>query len=275
MTADPHPRFGPLVDSSVTVATWNVAWRFLDFEARQPAILATLQRLDADIICLQEAWEWQGRSQPQQLADALGMHAVFAARYDFMGDRLGNAILSRWPIASHEHIALPCPADKEEFRLCLRADIDGPRGPLHVYTTHLHNRFEHAGIRDQEAAEVARFIQRTAEAKQPPILCADFNAPPDADCVRGLTGRSAIEGVELAMIDAWEAAGEGPGWTWDNRNPLAALELEPNRRIDYVLSGMPTDGGRGHVRKARVFGLSAVDGVQPSDHFGVVAAVRY
>ena len=36
---------------SVRVLTWNVWWRFGPWEQRQPAILATLQKADADIVC--------------------------------------------------------------------------------------------------------------------------------------------------------------------------------------------------------------------------------
>ena len=75
--------------------------------------------------------------------------------------------------------------------------------------------------------------------------------------------------------DAWRSAGEGPGYTWRNENPYAVVDLEPDRRIDYVLVGWPREGGRGHVVAADVFGTDPVDGVHPSDHAGVVAELRY
>ena len=63
--------------------------------------------------------------------------------------------------------------------------------------------------------------------------------------------------------------------TWSNDNPYAALDLEPSRRIDYVFAGWPKQGGRGHVVSARVVGAEPVDGVMPSDHYGVLAELRY
>ena len=74
--------------------------------------------------------------------------------------------------------------------------------------------------------------------------------------------------------DAWEVAGAGPGLTWSNDNPHAARDLEPDRRIDYVLVGWPKAGGRGQVVEAEVVGDEPVDGVVPSDHYGVLATLR-
>lgn len=272
---EPHPRFGDIVQTHVRVVSWNVWWRFGPWQARQPAVAATLAELDADVICLQEAWEHRGDSQPRALADALGLNYAFAARYDFAGHRLGNAILSRWPITASEHIPLPCPPSREEFRLCLRADIDGPRGALQVYTAHVHHKLADAAIRIGESTAIAQFVADTHLAELPPIVCADFNATPDADSVRMLTGRAPGPVPDLCFNDAWDLAGEGPGLTWDNRNPFAAQELEAPRRLDYILVGEPVDGGRGHVKAVRLAGVDPVDGVLGSDHYAVVADIRY
>ncbi len=110
----------------------------------------------------------------------------------------------------------------------------------------------------------------------PPVLCGDFNAVPDSDEVRMLTGRAAGPVDGLVFHDAWEVAGDGgPGTTWSNANPYAALDLEPDRRIDYVFAGWPKAGGAGHVTSCRVVGTEPVDGVVPSDHYGVLAELRY
>ena len=50
---------------------------------------------------------------------------------------------------------------------------------------------------------------------------------------------------------------------------------EPARRIDYVLAGWPKRGGLGHVVSAELAGTRPIDGVVPSDHYGVVAELRY
>src|SRR5262245_33223956 len=45
-----------LIQSRLRVLTWNLWWRFGPWQARQPAIIATLRRIDADVIALQETW---------------------------------------------------------------------------------------------------------------------------------------------------------------------------------------------------------------------------
>ena len=63
--------------------------------------------------------------------------------------------------------------------------------------------------------------------------------------------------------------------TWSNANPFAAEAFEPNRRIDYVFAGWPKDDGAGHIVKCTVAGKDPVDGIHPSDHYAVVAELRY
>lgn len=275
--------YGPLLDTRLKVLSWNLWWRFGPWEARRPAIAATLARLDADIVCLQEVWEDDDVCFAAELATALGMHHAYGSRLDLDGVRFGNAVLSRWPISSHEVLALPAPADLDELRTCLRADVHGPRGAFQVYSTHLNWRFDHSHVRQEQVQAICAFIARSRAAGDhtfPPVLCGDFNANPDSDEIRMLTGRMATPEPKLVFHDAWEAAGRASessatGATWTNDNPYARLDLEPDRRIDYVMAGWPKAGGAGHVTSCTVECLEPVDDVVPSDHLGVLAMLRY
>src|SRR6185503_16487095 len=51
--------------------------------------------------------------------------------------------------------------------------------------------------------------------------------------------------------------------------------LLPNRRIDYILVGRPRRGGAGHVLAGALAGVEPVQGIVPSDHYAVVADLRY
>jgi hypothetical protein len=97
----------------------------------------------------------------------------------------------------------------------------------------------------------------------------------DSDEIRMLTGKMAVPSPPLVFHDAFEVAGVGPGVTWSNANPFAALDLEPDRRIDYVFVGWPKVGGAGQVLRAQVTGTEPVGGIHPSDHYGVLAELRY
>ena len=63
--------------------------------------------------------------------------------------------------------------------------------------------------------------------------------------------------------------------TWDNTNPYVSATFEPDRRIDYVLAGLPEARGAGHIVDCRVAGHEPMDGVWPSDHHAVLAELRY
>jgi len=269
------------VDTRLSVLTWNLWWRFGPWESRQPAIVRTLARLAPDVVCLQEVWaEREGRRQADQLAAALGGYYVAEAAglgFDLAPQSLGNAILSRWPIRAQEARPLPAPEGLDELRVVLRAEIDGPRGAFDVYVTHLNWRLDQSHVRQAQVRAICEFV---AEAKDdrsyPPLLCGDFNAEPGAEEIRMVTGLTTAPVPKLVFLDAWQAGGDGgPGHTWNNANPFAAVDCEPNRRIDYVFVGYPRDRGAGQVVAARVEATDPVDGVHPSDHYALYAELRY
>lgn len=281
--SDTEGPYGPLIETRLRVLTWNLWHRFGPWEARRPAIAATLARLDADVICLQEVWEDATVGFAEELAAGLGFHHAYGARLEVEGVRFGNAVLSRWPITASEVLPLPAPEGAEELRTCLRADVEGPRGALQLFSTHLNWRFDQSDVRQEQVRAICQFVDGAKPAggrRYPPILAGDFNADPDSDEMRLLTGRAATPVPKLVFHDAWEVAGQASdssatGATWTNRNPYARLDLEPDRRIDYVLVGWPKAGGAGHVTRCTVEGLEPVDGVVPSDHLAVLAELRY
>ena len=118
--------------------------------------------------------------------------------------------------------------------------------------------------------------ERTAEgAPIGPVVAGDLNAEPDSSAVRYLTGLGSLDGESVYLQDSWRLAGDGgPGTTWSNDNPHAALDQEPDRRLDYVLSGFHGISGRGRPVECRVVGDAPVDGVWPSDHYGVLAVLQ-
>ena len=277
---DTEGPYGTLIDTQLRVLTWNIWWRFGPWEARRPAIAATLARLDADVICLQEVWEEGDVSFAEELAAGLGFHPAFGARLDIDGVRFGNAVLSRWPIVGSDVLALPADKLVEELRTCVRADIDGPRGPLQVFSTHLNWRFDQSATRQDQVRSICRFIasSRPEEGRAyPPILCGDFNAEPESDEIRFLSSLAALDGRTTFYQDAWRVAGDGtPGFTQDWRtNPIAAGLNVHRKRIDYVFVGDPYTrvGNAGRVLTAELAFHTERTGVMASDHAGLVVDI--
>ena len=255
MTGSYEGEFGPLIETTMRVATWNLWWRFGPWEERQPAIVDWLRRIDADVLAFQEVWDDGESNQAEIMAADLGYEFVYEARLELDGVRFGNAVLSRWPITGTEVEGYGATPDTEELRLLLRADVDGPRGPFQVFCTHLNWRLDHSAARQGQVRQLCGFVADSRPRDYPAILCGDFNADPDSDEIRMLTGQAAVPVDKLVFLDAWRTGGDGSaGSTWSNENPFAASALEPDRRIDYVFTGWPRLGGAGHVVHAEVAG---------------------
>src|SRR4051794_7459356 len=173
-----------LIDSRLRVMTWNIWWQFGPWEERLPAIGETIEKVDPDIVGLQEVWATDDRNQAAELGERLGYEHVYASRVEWDGVEVGNAVLSRWPIESYETMPLPAPEHVEEFRLVLPADIAGPGGAIHLFPPPLTWRFDPSEVRQDQIHPIPRFIARAPPRESPPILCGDFNAPPDSDEIR-------------------------------------------------------------------------------------------
>jgi endonuclease/exonuclease/phosphatase family metal-dependent hydrolase len=272
---DPYQPYGPVVESTLRVVTWNVWGRYGLWEARQAAIESELRKERPDVVCLVESWQTDDATEADVLGEALGLRArVQAGGWQEEGWRSGVAVVSRWPITAHEQRTLP--GGGAGFGQALFARVEGPRGDVQVFVVTLDYPLHASALRQAQARELAAFIGEVTRRRHPTIVCGDFNAHPDSDEIRMLTGRSATPAEGLVFYDAWEVAGDGgPGITWSNDNPLAAVGMIPDRRFDYILSAWPRAGAVGHPVSCRVLGTQAVGGVHPSDHYGVVADLRY
>jgi endonuclease/exonuclease/phosphatase family metal-dependent hydrolase len=257
----------------LTLNLWNLErWR-----ERREEVLAWFRLLEPDIVCLQEVVEnSDGRNQVRWLAERTASTPHVAcgpAGSVASGTTFGNGILSRWPIDATEVVALPSasvPGDVDRAVTWART-----RG-VDVFCTHLSSPFEAVALRRRQVVRLVEVVNETADPRGPlpPVLAGDFNAEPDADEIRHLCGLTTLQDRVTYFQDAWRVAGGGgPGWTWDNRNPFAAAEYEPDRRIDYVFVGWRGGRGSGRVEAARVVCDRALGGAYASDHYGLLAQV--
>ena len=262
------------------------------WDQRRHEVVAWLDRLDADIVCLQEVWE---DASNDNTAGWLVEHAAspwhwcfggFPFPADLWGDetmRFGSAVLSRWPIDHHELVRLPVddrahpphPVYGLQMEL-LHARTAG----IDVFSTHLAPPPAQAYHRVRQVLFVDDAIRARHDPASPlpPILCGDFNAEPESDEIRFLTSTAVLEGRSTYFQDAWKVGGpEGdPGWTQHPGNEIYAPLGLPRKRIDYVLVGDPFGRrGNGLVQRAALAFHEPITGIVASDHHGLVVDIGW
>ena len=261
------------------ILTWNLWWRFGPWRERQEAILAVLREQDADVVFLQEVWgQAGGLDQADFLAGELNMY-VARTEGPWYDDEvsLGNAILSRWPIIEWRVHRLPDVTGAPSYRRAVVARLDTPYGRWWTVCTHLDYKFDQSATRMAQCEALSAIVdslREDPEVDTPVVIAGDFNAVPDSDEIRMLTGRSEPAVPGLVFTDLWEVAGEGDGMTWRRDNPYIADSTWPNRRLDYLFVSWPRPRPIGNPTRVWLAGVEPVGGVQPSDHAAVVADIR-
>jgi endonuclease/exonuclease/phosphatase family metal-dependent hydrolase len=219
--------------------------------------------------------------QAAEIADGLGYEIAYAPAADYgNGLLMGNAILSRFPIFESRVSRLP-DAGSGEPRSLLFALLGTEHGRLPVFVTHLNWRFDHGYVRLSQVLYVAARVDELSPASAgflPPVLMGDFNAAPEADEIRFLTGLSVQAGKSVHFADAWVYGGDGTaGATYVPANDYARKNREPPRRIDYIFVRGPDAELRGEPLVTKVVFNVAEQGpdgaIWPSDHFGVLSEI--
>jgi endonuclease/exonuclease/phosphatase family metal-dependent hydrolase len=289
-----------MADGMLRVAQLN-AGSLLEpgWDERREAIVAWLEHLAPDVVCLQEIWEGaDGHNTAGWLVDHMpetGWHWVFGgdpfdpSLWPGPDLRFGSAILSRWPIDEHGYRRLPfIPGTDQVVEQVPWELLHVRTAGLDVFSTHLAPAPEHGRHRALQVLAIDEHIRRTRgdldtvvpfgppREAMPPILCGDFNAEPDSDEIRFLCSLAALDGRTTGYQDAWRVAGDGPGHTQDWRtNPIAASLNVHRKRIDYVFVGDPflRRGSAGRVVSAELAFDASLTGAVCSDHTGLVVDV--
>ena len=157
--------------SALRVATWNNHGAIGGDGRYAPArIVDVLKEIDADVVALQEvASEEKHANFLADLERETGYHIVAGLLRQRHGSDFGNAVLSKFPVHSVEHLDLA--VDHYEPRGALDVCLDlGLRPLLRVVATHL-------GLRPGERREQVRRIIANVEREtpQPTLLMGDLN----------------------------------------------------------------------------------------------------
>ena len=247
--------------ASMSVVTFNLHHDREDWPERRRVIQRELERLQPDVIALQEVIQKPHvRNQAAWLARKLGYDYLFVST-DPPGrfKRYGNALLTRRPVlARNEHLLAPL----RDYRTVghLRIDVDGQA--VNVYATHLNERSDEDGkrIRGEQIADLLAFVARTDDGA-PVVIAGDFNAQVDAGDLSPLRQRfgdsygSVHVNNELAQVST-----------------LNRHYFDAPRRIDHVFFQQD----QLVAREARLlFDEPYAEGRWASDHYGVWTRLQF
>jgi endonuclease/exonuclease/phosphatase family metal-dependent hydrolase len=265
--------------SSVRVATFNILSPLLaDWNHRKKVIAAQLREAGPDIIALQEVYA--GVDREQVIADLLGPDWHVAWHSQTTPDGVGLALASRWPLGEiqEQRLGVTDRAAAFPWSAVVVAAVQAPQpfGTLRIAHHKPVFQFDYEYERELQAVEAARFIDDVLDGhEEHVVVLGDFDATPDSASHRFWTGRQSLAGTSVCYHDAWEILRPAdPGHTFTPDNPLVArggMFSAAGRRIDYVLVRGTGFGPTLEVRAVERICVDSVDGVQASDHYGVLA----
>jgi endonuclease/exonuclease/phosphatase family metal-dependent hydrolase len=229
---------GGLVGSKrITVMTYNIHYGVgFDFVYDLDRIADLIEEEGADIIGLCEVEQctkkFNYQDQAGHIADKLGFYYAYGpifARKD--GGYFSNALISRYPIVSHQTHQLPIFNDNQK-RAVLEAQVDVDGTLLNVFVTHLE-------VKDHESrmAQAQALLEIASRTECPRIIMGDFNTIPTSSVIALMLHEyNDTYQVYRVLTDSAEIASEGlferdylkGGYTID--------PFDPNRRIDFIFS---------------------------------------
>ncbi|NVI86585.1 endonuclease/exonuclease/phosphatase family protein [Actinomadura sp. BRA 177] len=259
------------------VLTLNLWGRRGRWPERRDVIAEAVREPAPDLVAFQESVT---TADCDQAADLLGpdFHLVHQAERE--PDGQGISVGSRWPVTAAREVDLNVTPRTAGFACTtLITEIAAPAGPV-LFVNHFPSwqlAYEHE--RELQAVAAARAIEESLTSGPMHVVVAgDFDADSDASSMRFWTGRQSLHGMSVCYRDCWERVRpDEPGHTYTPDNPLMEDGDWPFRRIDHILVRCGLHGGPTlEIRDcARVLD-EPVNGVQASDHYGVIAdlAVR-
>jgi endonuclease/exonuclease/phosphatase family metal-dependent hydrolase len=176
----------PHSTSTLRVATWNIhkGVRGLGPNRRLEIhdMVHAVEQFDADIICLQEVrrvnhkeagyfTRWPDLPQADYLAPE-GYEAVYRTNAHTRHGEHGNALLSRWPVISHQHEDMS--DHRFEQRGLLHSEVLVQGTSVHVIVVHLGLI---AASRARQLLQLTKFIEREIPSEAVLVVAGDFNSP--------------------------------------------------------------------------------------------------
>jgi endonuclease/exonuclease/phosphatase family metal-dependent hydrolase len=208
------------------VATYNIHKGFSHLNRRMMVheLREQLRTLAPDIVFLQEVQglhrghalkhgDWPSQAQSEFLADSVWDHNAYGRNAEYDEGHHGNAILSRFPIASAENEDVS--SHRFERRGLLHCEIAMPGWKQHLHCVCVHFGLYERGRRQQLQALATR-MARLVPPEAPLIVAGDFNDWRDT--------ASPVLSHALGLSEAFRSAHGRPARSFPSGLPMFALD---------------------------------------------------
>lgn len=259
----PPPPPPPSTGTTLKVLDWNTHYGVgTDGVYNLDRIATHIARFNPDVISLNEVTRRShyntSEDQIVRYVDLLRAKTGRTWYYYYRTDNgastgVGNAVLSRYPIASTSYCQL------STRRVAVNAAVTVNGRLVNVWSTHLDSSTGNS-LRITEVRNLLACIGSFAEQR---IVAGDFNAA---------SSTTEIGLMNATFYDAWaKAAANGAAVSYPGNTAFGATR---NGRIDYVFYSKAASYLV--LQRAEVFDTRAANGVMPSDHKPLMAtfAVR-
>jgi len=239
---------------------------FSDLPLRLALIAGEVQRLDADIVLLQEApWTMRTGNGAKDLAGQLGYNYVY---YRANGNRHliffeeGEAILSRFPLKDVAFTELQPRMGFFESRVSMSVSAITPLGKLSLFVVHLTDKDPR--VREGQVASLKQFVETHTDGHA--VVAGDFNSREDSPSIKGLSADWNDTFRTLHPAD--------PGLTCCIDDLHAGPQEPLEERIDYIFL-LPKESQVVSARKVFDQPYRVDSGWQwASDHIGLFIEIK-
>jgi endonuclease/exonuclease/phosphatase family metal-dependent hydrolase len=249
---------------SLKLVTYNIwglpSWMTGAPSGRYPRIARELERLDPDIILLQEAWTAKARKAAPanghwSIARAAGQHTFF--------QQSGLVTLSKYPIIGGEFYPFSRAAFPDRFvnKGVLKVTVRLPGGPVvNIWNVHLQADGP-PEIRLSQVRELESHVQAAEDGQIADVVGGDFNCTPESSICHELETQIGPNVQQLGGVD--------PFVTWDG------LSAKPGagQTIDYIFIRARTTFPQLQAVPHMAF-AAASQAQRLSDHFGIEVVVN-
>jgi exodeoxyribonuclease-3 len=250
------------------LATWNVN----SIRARQERLLAWLERVEPDVVCLQEL-KGTDEAFPYDVIRAAGYHAAVFGQKTYNG----VAILSR--VEPVDVVRGLQDGDDDPQARLISADIQGVRVLSAYFPNGQAVGTEAFALKLAWMRRLRAYLERRHRPSEPLVLCGDFNvAPDDTDVARPEAwaesvlchpdSRAGLEEIrDWGLVDVFrQHHPQGGLYSWWDYQRLA-FPKNDGLRIDHIFATSPLAARCPSAEIDR----QERKGPKPSDHAPVIA----